>query len=105
MLSIVFCRLTGLIIQTQHIAIPMSLITVNSDENPVLKFYVQLNSTTYVTPSTVAMAQCRSILSLYFCLSYMYIITVSNRELKIFIEMLFFFHKVYNVALFKSAYS
>ena len=42
--------------ESQNIAIPVTLITVNSDGKPVLMFYVQLNSTTFVTAATVSMA-------------------------------------------------
>ena len=49
-------RLMGLTVEPQNIAVPVTLITVNSDGKPVLTFYVQLNSTTFVTAATVSMA-------------------------------------------------
>ena len=46
--------MTELEVKPQHIALPVMLITVNGDGKPVLRFYVQLNSTTFVTAATIS---------------------------------------------------
>ena len=45
---------TGVIVQPQHVAIPM--IAVNDEGNPVISFFVQLDSTTFVSKSVIMMA-------------------------------------------------
>lgn len=46
----------NLTVEPQHIAVPVALIAVNNDGRPVLIFYVQLNTTTFVAAATVSMA-------------------------------------------------
>lgn len=47
---------TEVTVQSQSVAIPIAMITVNSEGSPVLSFYVQLNTTTFVSRSVISMA-------------------------------------------------
>ena len=42
--------------EAQDIAIPVSMITNNSDSRPVLSFYVQLDNDTFVSSAVIMMA-------------------------------------------------
>lgn len=54
--DLIIYRIAGVTVQPQNVAIPTSMITVNSDGRPVFSFYVQFDNDTFVSSAVVKIA-------------------------------------------------